>query len=163
MKDLRTKLNIAAVAASALLGTHAVLAQVRELPTPAAAGSLGPNLFVAVDGRVFLSWIERRAEGRTALRFSVREGDGWSAPRDIAEGAHWFVNWADFPSMTALPDGLLAAHWLVKDPSSPQAYGVRIALSADGGTLWSEPLVPHRDGTATEHGFVSCRRRRSTR
>ena len=57
--------------------------------------------------------------------------------------------------MIALPDGLLAAHWLVKNPSSPHAYDVRIALSGDGGERWSEPLVPHRDGTATEHGFVS--------
>jgi hypothetical protein len=25
----------------------------------------------------------------------------------------------------------------------------------DGGATWSEPLVPHRDNTPTEHGFVS--------
>ncbi len=62
------------------------LAQVRELPTPAAAGSLGPNLYAAADGRVFLSWIERLADGRSALRYAVRAGDGWSAPQVIAEG-----------------------------------------------------------------------------
>ena len=124
-------------------------------PTPAAAGSLGPNLYAAADGRVFLSWIERLPDGRSALRYAVREGDGWSAPQVVAEGSDWFLNWADFPSFIALPDGQLAAHWLVKNPSSPHAYDVRIALSADGGEHWSEPFAPHRDGTATEHGFVS--------
>lgn len=141
--------------AAGWLCAQAVLAQVRELPTPAAAGSLGPNLHAAADGRVFLSWVDRLADGRTALRYAVYAGDGWSDPRVIAEGTDWFVNWADFPSLIALPDGLLAAHWLVKNPASPHAYDVRIALSADGGERWSEPLMPHRDGTATEHGFVS--------
>ena len=133
----------------------AAAAQVRELPTPAAEGSIGPNLSVAPDGRVLLSWIERLGDGRHALRFAVKQGDGWSAPRVIAEGADWFVNWADFPSIVALPDGSLAAHWLVKSAAATYAYDVRIARSTDGGTHWSAPIVPHRDGTPTEHGFVS--------
>jgi hypothetical protein len=48
-------------------------------------------------------------EGRFSLRFALKKGDGWSAPRVIAEGANWFVNWADFPSMVALP----TARWLL--------------------------------------------------
>lgn len=143
------------VAAAWLLCVHAAWAQVRELPTPAREGSIGPNLSVAPDGRVLLSWIDRLDDGRHALRFSVKEGDGWSAPRVIAEGADWFVNWADFPSIIALPDGSLAAHWLVKSAAATYAYDVRIARSTDGGAHWSAPLVPHRDGTPTEHGFVS--------
>jgi hypothetical protein len=137
------------------LWVQAAVAQVRELPTPAAPGSLVPNLFAAADGRVYMSWIERMTDGRSALRYARYEGEGWSAPRLIAEGPDWFVNWADFPSLIALRDGLLAAHWLVKNPAAPHAYDVRIALSADGGESWSAPLTPHRDGTATEHGFVS--------
>ena len=35
------------------------------------------------------------------------------------------------------------------------AYDVRVASSRDGGETWSSPVVPHRDGTQTEHGFVS--------
>jgi hypothetical protein len=83
-------------------------AQVRELPAPAGRGSGQPNLAVAPDGRVYLSWIERLGEGRFSPRFALKEGDGWSSPRVIAEGANWFVNSADFPSMVALPDGSLA-------------------------------------------------------
>lgn len=131
------------------------LAQVRELPSPAGQGSGQPNLAVAPNGRVYLSWIERLGEGRFSLRFAMKEGDGWSTPRVIAEGANWFVNWADFPSMVALPDGSLAAHWLVKSGSGTFDYDVTISRSFDGGKTWEKPFVPHRDGVKAEHGFVS--------
>lgn len=131
------------------------MAQLRELPSPAGPGSAQPNLVLATDGRVYLSWIEQLSEGQFSLRFAVRNGDGWSAPLVIAEGSNWFVNWADFPSMVALPDGSLAAHWLVRSGSGTYAYDVNVARSFDGGKTWGEPVVPHRDGTKTEHGFVS--------
>lgn len=130
-------------------------AQVREVLSPASATSGQPNLTVAPNGRVYLSWIDRLENGRVALRFAVQERAGWSAPRTIAEGTNWFVNWADFPSMLALPDGSLAAHWLAKSGAGTYAYNVNLARSFDGGQTWSQPLVPHRDGTLTEHGFVS--------
>jgi hypothetical protein len=145
--------------ASILLGfwlsSTLALAQVRELPAPAGPGSGQPQLAVSPDGRVHLSWIERVGDGRYSLRFSTREGDAWSAPRVIAEGANWFVNWADFPSLVALPDGSLAAHWLVKSGPGTYAYDINISRSFDGGQTWGKPFVPHRDGTQTEHGFVS--------
>lgn len=130
-------------------------AQVRELPSPTGQGSGQPNLAVSPDGHVYLSWIERLGEGRFSLRFAVKEGDGWSAPRVIAEGTNWFVNWADFPSMIALPDGSLAAHWLVKSAPGTFDYDVTISRSFDGGKTWGTPFVPHRDGVKAEHGFVS--------
>lgn len=131
------------------------LAQVREMDSPAGAGSGQPNLTVSRDGKVYLSWIERLGEGKFSLRFAVKEGDGWSAPRAIAEGANWFVNWADFPSMIVLPDNSLAAHWLVKSGADTYAYDVTISRSFDGGKTWGKPFVPHRDGVRAEHGFVS--------
>jgi hypothetical protein len=130
-------------------------AQVRELPSPAGAGSGQPNLAVSSDGRVYLSWIERLGEGRFSLRFATLEKDGWSTPRVIAEGSNWFVNWADFPSMAALPDGSLAAHWLVKSGQGTYEYDVTISRSFDGGKTWGKPFIPHRGGVKTEHGFVS--------
>jgi len=144
-----------AAAASLCLSCGSAPPQVRELPSPAGPGSAQPNLAVAADGRVYLSWIERLGEDRFALRFAVRDGDRWTAPRTIAEGSNWFVNWADFPSMLALPDGSLAAHWLVRTGDGTYAYQVNVARSFDQGETWGEPLVPHRDGTQTEHGFVS--------
>jgi hypothetical protein len=143
-----------AVAALCLLSTSGS-AQVRELPSPAGPRSGQPNLTVSPAGRVYLSWIERLGEGRFSLRFAVKEGGGWSTPRVIAEGADWFVNWADFPSMAVLPDGSLAAHWLVKSGPGTFDYDVTIARSFDGGATWGKPFVPHRDGVKAEHGFVS--------
>ncbi len=147
------------ICATLMLCFSAAFAQTRELPSPAAAGSGQPNLSTAPDGRVYLSWLER-LEGRFALRFAIKEKNGgeksgWSAPRTIAEGANWLVNWADFPSLIVLPDGSLAAHWLAKSSSGKFSYDVMIARSFDGGKTWTQPLTPHRDGTPTEHGFVS--------
>ncbi|HQR33784.1 MAG TPA: sialidase family protein [Blastocatellia bacterium] len=137
------------------LAPAVVLAQAREVNSPAGAGSGQPNLTVSRDGKVYLSWIERLGEGKFSLRFAVKEGDGWSAPRVIAEGSNWFVNWADFPSMIVLPDGSLAAHWLVKSGPGTFDYDVTISRSFDGGKTWGKPFVPHRDGVKAEHGFVS--------
>ena len=131
------------------------VAQVRELQSPALERSGQANLMADGRGRVYLSWIDRTPDNLFSLRFSVREGAGWSKPRTIAEGRNWFVNWADFPSLAVMPDGSLAAHWLAKSGDGTYAYDVRIARSFDGGNTWSKPAAPHRDGTQTEHGFVS--------
>jgi hypothetical protein len=129
---------------------------VRELATPAAAGSGEPNLAAGPDGSTYLSWIEPRPDSAHALRFSARAAGGqWTEPRTIAQGKGWFVNWADFPAVLAFGDGALAAHWLQRNGPGTYAYEVRIALSPDGGRTWSQGAVPHRDGTPTEHGFVS--------
>jgi hypothetical protein len=99
--------------------------------------------------------VEKTGEKRYALRTSTRDANGWSAARTVAEGENWFVNWADFPSVISLSDGSLAAHWLVKSGTGNYAYNVNVARSNDGGKTWSKPIVPHRDNTQTEHGFVS--------
>lgn len=124
------------------------------LTSPAAPGSGEPNLSTAPDGRVLLSWVEI-VDSSHALRFAVLGDSGWSDPRTIAQGADWFVNWADFPSLIQLDDGTLAAHWLQRAGDGTYAYGVRIARSDDGGATWSAPVTPHRDSTAAEHGFVT--------
>ena len=129
---------------------------IRADETPAPSDSREPELYSTRDGRrVILSWVEKVGEKRYALRFSSREGGGWSEPRTVAEGENWFINWADFPSVIELADGSLAAHWLVKSGPGTYAYDVNISRSSDGGQTWGKPVVPHTDGTQTEHGFVS--------
>ena len=128
---------------------------VQSLDSPAAPGSGEPNLYAAADGRVYLSWIEPADNKGHKLRFAIRDGGNWSEPRTIAEGANLFVNWADFPSLIALPDGTLVAHWLVKGSPDGHSYDINISRSTDSGKIWSKPILPHRDGTRTEHGFVS--------
>jgi len=122
---------------------------------PAAAGSSAPRLSAGSDGRVYLSWVEPGSATKHALRFSVLEGDAWSAPREVAAGDDWFVNWADFPSVVEVGGRALMAHWLEKNGAGTFAYSVNLRRSADGGRTWATPVVPHRDGTETEHGFVS--------
>ncbi len=133
----------------------AVAGRAVEINSPAGPRSSVPNFARGDDGKVYLSWIETNKAGDPTLRFSVWRGDGWSRARTIAKGRDWFVNWADFPSMAVLADGTLAAHWLAKSGADTYAYDVNIVLSRDGGKSWSDPIVPHRDDTQAEHGFVS--------
>lgn len=124
------------------------------LETPAGAGSAEPHVTNTSDGGVLLSWVEASDSGH-ALRFSALRGTRWEGARTIAHGSDWFINWADFPSLIALDDGSLAAHWLQRNGDGTYAYGVRIARSSDGGRTWGAPVTPHRDESSAEHGFVT--------
>lgn len=123
------------------------------IASPAADGSAQPQLNVQGD-HVLLSWIEQSGD-RATLRFADRTATGWTAPRTVASGTDWFVNWADVPSVVRLADGSLAAHWLQRSGPGTYAYDVRVAFSTDDGANWSTPASPHHDGTRSEHGFAS--------
>src|SRR5688500_16551623 len=125
------------------------------MESPAGVDSREPEMNATADGRIVMSWVEKIGEKRYALRMSIRDQNGWSQARTVSEGENWFVNWADFPSVIALRDGSLAAHWLVKSGAGTYAYNVNISRSSDSGKTWSKPIIPHRDNTQTEHGFVS--------
>ena len=128
---------------------------IQQVDSPASTDNREPELSFTPDGRIILSWVEKVADKRYALRFTTRDKGGWSETRTVAEGGNWFINWADFPSDIALKDGSMAAHWLVTSGPKPYAYDVNISLSKDSGKTWSKPLTPHTDRTETEHGFVS--------
>jgi hypothetical protein len=101
-----------------------------------------------------MSWLEPSGDG-VALKWSQMNNTKWSDPVTVASGSNWFVNWADFPSVEPIEGDLWAAHWLVKRAGGTFAYDVAIAISEDGGQSWGNTLIPHKDGTPTEHGFVS--------
>lgn len=128
---------------------------IRSTESPTNGDSREPEFNATQDGRAILSWVEKIADKQYALRTTALDRNGWSETQTVSEGDNWFVNWADFPSVVGLRDNSLAAHWLVKSGSSTYAYDVNISMSKDGGKTWSKPLVPHRDNTQTEHGFVS--------
>lgn len=121
--------------------------------SPAAADSAQPQLTVSRRG-VVLSWVERSGSAAT-LKFAERTATGWTAPRSVASGQNWFVNWADVPSVMRLLDGTLVGHWLQKSGPDTYAYDLRLAYSTDDGRTWSPSFTPHHDGTKTEHGFAT--------
>ncbi|MCZ6658147.1 MAG: sialidase family protein [Gammaproteobacteria bacterium] len=113
---------------------------------------------VGANDTVVLSWLDSE-DHEVVLRYAELTPGGWTPPRKVASGDDWFVNWADFPSVVRLSEDRWAAHWLRSQPAGGYAYDVWVALSSDGGAHWSEGVKPHRDGTATEHGFVSLNAR----
>jgi hypothetical protein len=126
-----------------------------ELKSPAAPGSEAPNVSVAPDGRTFLSWLEPGAGKAYSLKFSLRQGQGWSTPQTIASGANWFVSGVDYPTIAFMADGTMAASWFVATNLDREAYNTSVSLSRDSGKTWSKPLVPHKDRKERQHGFVS--------
>jgi len=131
--------------------------KVESLPSPAGAGSSEPQMTVqmtARGNRLILSWLEVAGE-RATLKFAERTAAGWSAPKAVHSSENFFVNSFDVPSVLALADGSLAAHWLETNGPSDDASKIQLAWSKDGGGTWSKPASPHHDGTMTEHGFVS--------
>ena len=125
-----------------------------EMASPAGIDSSEPHLAQSADGSTVLSWLKHSEDG-TALRYSKLTDGQWGAAKTVAHGDNWFVNWADFPSVSPISDDLWAAHWLVKKPGGTYAYDVFVSLSQDAGETWGAPFTPHKDNTATEHGFVS--------
>lgn len=123
-----------------------------SLTSPAPAGSAEPNLFAGKNG-LYMTWLQH-GDSSHVFQYAVFRDGSWSEARTIAAGDRFFANWADFPSLVELGDGSLVSHWLWKVGDEKYAYAVQVARSADG-TVWSAGMEPHRDGTPTEHGFVS--------
>ncbi len=139
-----------------LLPGLAAAVTVQDWPLPAPPGSAQPNLAQAPNGDLLLSWIERKGDGHRLVFASYpARNPTWSPPQQIAQGSDWFVNWADFPALQALPDGSLWAHTLVSNGDAPYAYDVQLHASRDGGRNWRAVDPVHSDGTPTEHGFAS--------
>lgn len=132
--------------------------RIEPLLLKTAKGSALPNLTNSADGSALLSWVEPAADGKgVCLRLSTLGENGWGEAVTAAQGSGWFVNWADFPSAAVLLDGTMAVHWLDRISQKTYAYGVKVSISSDQGKTWSDPIIPHRDDSQTEHGFVALR------
>ena len=123
---------------------------------PAAPGTAQPDLTLAPDGRLILSWISSTPGRRPALQLSEFYPDrGWDAIRTVAVGNAMVVNWADTPHVAATADRALWAHWLQKSPDNPEAYSIMLVRSMDHGMNWSRPLQVNTDQVPAQHGFVA--------
>jgi hypothetical protein len=139
----------------AVAGCAAPPPSVTPLQSPAAAESLAPNLSVAPDGRVLLSWLEPGSAKEFALRYAIREKQGWSAPQTITTGTDWFVSGADYPTVAFMADGAMVANSLIATNLQAEAYDTNVFLSHDAGATWTKPVSLHRDKKQRQHGFVS--------
>lgn len=128
---------------------------IRQLSVSVGLNSSEPNLHKTNDGTIYLSWIEKDKDTISHLKFSKLNDSEWSEPKTIAKGKNWFVNWADFPSMTSFGSSNLVAHYLEKSADDTYAYDVKLIQSSDNGETWNASFKPHKDNTNTEHGFVS--------
>jgi len=113
------------------------------------------SLHKSEDGTIYLSWIETGENKNGKLLLSkLNEDNTWSESKTIATGDNWFLNWADFPSVTSFGNNLVA-HYLEKSAEDTYAYNVKLTISNDDGNNWNNAFTPHTDNTNTEHGFVS--------
>jgi hypothetical protein len=114
-----------------------------------------PSLAVDPARGLVLTWQTRNGTA-AALHYALIAADGRELRRGVvASGENWFVNWADFPSLTVLDNSDWVTHWLQKSAPDTYAYDIRVVRSTNGGGRWTAPMTPHDDGTPTEHGFAS--------
>lgn len=130
--------------------------EVRVWPLLAEAGAAQPDLAVASDGRILISWMSVRPGRDNALQFAAFGTDGrWqSTPKTIAVGEALLSNWADTPHIAATPDGALWVHWQQRTSAGPGEYDLALSRSGNRGFNWSAPVVVNRD-QGGEHGFAA--------
>lgn len=126
----------------------------QNVESPAESNASLPYLIKGGDDLLYMSWVEKRDSGWIDLKYSVQKEDIWQTPEVIASGNDWFVNWADYPMMAVDKQGNMIAHFLAKSSSGTYSYDVNVVYKPVGGE-WSESIIPHDDGTPTEHGFVT--------
>src|SRR5687767_5371891 len=126
---------------------------VQPTPSPADPNSSEPQIVESGRGRI-LSWVERVAT-TSYLKFSERNGSGWSTPVTAASGNDWFLSYADVPSVMRLSDGTLVAQWLQQIDPVTESYNLRLSYSKDEGMTWAPSFMPHNDMTKTQYGFAS--------
>lgn len=142
---------------ASLLGLAATARTDRTLPSEWSGppGSSKPFLTKTPRGELLLSWFEPRPDHRFALRVATTQNGRWSEPVTAVDSDRLFVNWADFPSIVETTRGTWVVHWLEKNAARSYAYDIRLATTKDRGRTWTAPITVNRDGTPTEHGFVS--------
>ncbi len=137
----------------ATASTTLFAAGVSPLSNPGGPSSRYP--FLSRDGaRLLLSWLDDDGNGVRSFQFAINENGTWTKPRAITSGRRLMLNWADSPSVTFLPDGRLAAHWLERHDSAG-AYGIRIAFARDPEAGWTTAFASTRPTADGYEGFVS--------
>ena len=125
-----------------------------EITTPVGINAMEPALFGTEDGGIVLAWTEPDGEG-FAVKSATLKDEKWSTPSTATSSSSLFVNWADFPTIAAFPDGTLAVSWLQESAKVSYSYDIKIVLSHDAGQMWGSPIQPHDDQSMRQHGFLT--------
>jgi hypothetical protein len=158
---MHSRINFFLKARPRLAGVFLALAltgygEVKRVDPPAAKESGMPYLATGADGKVHLSFIDYLGTAGHALRVVRWTGSGWGSVETVSQGKNWFVNWADFPSIAALPDGALLAHWLARPEGGGRyGYGIRIARKDRNGQGWREIHGMNLQGKEDYAGFLT--------
>ena len=124
-----------------------------ELSPPLFGDAMQPCLFAA-ENELYMSWTEVDEQGISSLLMSSFSDGAWGERIELAKGKDWFVNWADFPSVSKNGKAFVS-HFLKKSDTATFSYDVLYLQSQDDGRNWSEPVKMHSDTVRAEHGFVS--------
>jgi hypothetical protein len=132
------------------------IGQFKRIDPPALPDSGMPLLTSGPDGSIYLAWTETTPLKVHALRFSKWTGKSWTPPETITQGKNWFVNWADFGSITVLPDRSMLAHWLPRAEGGGKfGYGIRIAQRDPGRPVWKQIHGMSLDEKVDYAGFLT--------
>ena len=131
----------------------------RVISVATAEGRL-PSLTSERGGAV-VSWVTKEGRGN-ALHAARIDGGRIKPSFKVTAGERWFLNPFDRPSVVALSTNRLVAHWLERIGTNTHGYGIRVKFSDNDGQSWGNTVVPHKDRTPVQHGFVHIRPTSST-
>ena len=111
------------------------------------------SFLLSTDKDLFISWTEQVLDSNF-LYVTKLEGGSWSNKKLITKGTDWFVNWADFPSISYnnLSNSIFSFH-LQKSSEETFSYDVNYHINSKEN--WKDMNKIHDDNTFSEHGFVS--------
>ena len=111
------------------------------------------SFLFSTDKDLFISWTEQVLDSNF-LYVTRLEGDSWTNKELITKGTDWFVNWADFPSISLNEvSGSIFSFHLQKSSEETFSYDVNYHINSK--ETWNDMNKIHDDNTFSEHGFVS--------
>ena len=153
---------VASVARAVNISEQKLVVDIKELATPAAAGSRDTALAQGPDGTVFLAWMEPAEARGVTLKFAALDAyrRSWNEPRLIAQGPDLWADADNTPALAVQAAGRMLAVWPVvsaatRKTTPRETFGGSVwSQSDDGGVTWSAPQPLSRECEATEFATV---------
>jgi hypothetical protein len=145
-------------------GTDTYLDEAKSASPPATCYQLPTGTHLsrlnAFEDLLMLSYV-KSGDPKDTLQTIVLGDDEWSAPNTFAYGENWFINWADYPSVVYVNEGLHGPvffyHFLEYSGEGTYDYDIKYGQTGDKGIRFESAKL-HKDGISAEHGFLSSAR-----